>query len=167
MAKQIHGLAELVADVQSRIRQGDTSIMNSLRGKDGLSYSATREKELQDAANALKDFLTQRIANYYSSYSPVMYGRTGGLLNSVLVEMTSLDSAKVYFNPGQSYGESVFGQGAGYKPALINEGWAVSSGNHKDTYRFGYYGGFNFVELAIGDAKNNDKFKHIDIEFNG
>ena len=70
----------------------------------------------------------------------------------------------MYFNDSGAYGVSVVKGGeAGYIPALLNDGFKDKS--HKEPSFFGYEG-FNFMELALEQARKDPRFKNLVIELN-
>ena len=113
----------------------------------GATISLVSEKELKEAADALKGFLLSHIKRYFDSYSPVIYQRSGEFLNSIMVEITK-DSgklrARVYFDSSKTIRDSFFDGGAqGDTVLLLDRGWQVQKDVwFKDIEHFGYFDGW-------------------------
>lgn len=118
------------------------------------------EKILLDEAKRLKGYVNEFISRYYGSYSPSIYMRTGGLQNSFEVKTTVAFSAatgeasiKLGFEDYASksvFKNLLYDGFQGYQiPSLVNYGWSVKSGWHKNIPMFGSFGGAHFLEKAI------------------
>lgn len=171
MAIKINNMNELIKDFKTRINGGDKTAIDSLKSENGIGFSKINKDVLKTAAEALKFYLQKWILNYYNSYYPSVYPRTGQFYDSLLVNVTSIDgklTAKVYFDDNKVIRDSIWtdknpNQPKGYLPALLNDGWKVTKGGHKDIHRFGFFEGTHFIEAAIKDAENDPKFKNIHI----
>ena len=122
-----------------------------------LDNGQTVQQALDSAARQLVKYLQEGIDAYYGSYSPKMYKpRTGGLKRSISVwdiaEITingDTASIEVFFN------DNAFHRSLGNHPhmsdvvSLINYGWKVQNGSHRNVPRFGYYEGYHFIEDAV------------------
>lgn len=153
MGQQFRNMAELVEYFNKGIKSNDEKVVEQ------LERSIPNEEDLEAAANSLKEFLEAKIQAYYNSYSPVVYKRTNGLLNSVRAEMVSSNQARVYFDSGLVAGRD----GTYNKAMLIGQGWVVDSGRHQDIYRWGFFEGVRFIEEAIAEAQNDEEFANIEI----
>ena len=161
MAKQIRNMSELIKAVQHDINSGKT-----VKNAKGSTLGIVTEAKLKEAAEALKEYLQKWIRNYFDNYSPAIDNRTGQFLDSVMVEVTSTGgklSSRVYFDDSKSYRDSLWGGSQAYIPATLNDGWQVKSGWHKNIHHFGYFEGARFMEAAVEEAKNDPRFKGINI----
>lgn len=134
----------------SKFKNMNASNLNSM-----VTDLSEGKRILEKQAQRFKQCLIDVVNNYYASYDPVIYKRTFGLRESILVDdMISIEKNQIsidvgFFGEGV-YGESLFGGEQGYKPHLIGEGWQVIHGWHQDIYRFGFYEGFgNLIDKAI------------------
>lgn len=168
VAKQIYNIAELISDVQKRFKANDQSIADSIKTTSGKSFTAMTRENLREAAESLEDYLRGWIQDYFDSYTPTVYKRTGRLLESIQSTVISENGklkAIVYFGNDGAIRDSLWeGQPRGYVPALLNDGWAVKNGWHQNINHFGFQDGFGFMEFAVAEAKRDPRFKNIDIE---
>lgn len=112
------------------------------------------KKAVSEAVEDMEELLRTHIGRYYASYSPSRYGRTGGLRDSVFGYVGLGGVTGIVSFTDFATHPSVFGQGAGYTPALINDGWQVGQDKwFSGIPHFGYYEGSHFVENAVSDFK--------------
>lgn len=127
-----------------------------------MKSGRTLEQELQRHAEILKDCIERRLEmDVYNARSPKVYDRTYDLLNSIEVNVTpqlvNVDgkkclSVKVFFNE-QSIHKGLWGESADVA-TLLNEGYQVSKGWHKNIDYFGRRSGVKFIDHAIEDYQD-------------
>ncbi len=152
--------------IQSKLNSGDIGALKGFKDAKGNALPLVSQTELEEAANALKDYLYNRIKDYFDSYDPSVYERTGAFLESLQVEPVTRDgiqSFRVFFGEGAVRDSLWDGQPQGDLPALLNDGYQVSSGWHKGIPHFGFFEGFGFIQSAIDDAAIDDRFKNLRI----
>lgn len=121
----------------------------------------TFSQSLIHAANRLKDCINNEIDKFYSSYSPKVYKRSYGLGNVMSVDdiadfgidqssLSIVISINDYMKPSLWGGESasVFW--------LMNSGYQVKNGGHKNVPYFGYRSGFNYIDRGIAKFEASD-----------
>ncbi|MNH66529.1 hypothetical protein D3C73_185620 [compost metagenome] len=125
--------------------------IKSNAGQQAVFGSKQIQKSLNDAAKLLKDIMQEELQNYYDSYTPTVYERTYGLLNSLRISplnrIGNQMQIKVYFDIDAATHESIFGGEPGYAAMLLNEGWSWH--DKPGPYRLAHYEGFRFVEKSI------------------
>lgn len=128
----------------------------------------TYEQVLRNEIHRFKDILQKYIVAYYNSYSPNVYIRQsheGNLLESLTVDDMVQISAngkqlicKVLINENAIH-TSVVDESYGNAFWLMNYGWEVGEDvSFHDRYRFGYFEGAHFLESAIEEFKNTNKY---------
>jgi hypothetical protein len=121
------------------------------------------EQIIKQEANKLRDFVRQEILLYYESYEPKEYVRTEGLLNSLRVDAVKNEgdalSVRIWFAEAATH-PSVLGEGqdAGFTPILIDQGWHVKRGWHKDIPHFGFQKGSHFIRNAVKKYNRDNKY---------
>ncbi len=163
--------SDMARYIQQQINSGNTDALKSFKDKKGnAAIPVVSSSELQEAADALKQYLYNRLKDYFDSYSPVEYQRTGKLLESLRVEPVTRDgvqSYRVFFDQSGAVRDSLWdGQPQGDLPALLNDGYQVSSGWHRGIEHFGFFEGFGFIQNAMDDALVDPRFKGVKIEYN-
>lgn len=151
--------------IESNIRKGGFSQY----GINANVVDSEAEKILKEQSEFLAKCIRECIKGYYETYSPKFIGRytgrTYGLQNSISVSPEIDSNGNKYtgyleFNENTSYGTSLFGGSAGYKPALIDSGWRVSSDVwFKNIEHFGYYDGYGFIQKGIDMFNQNNPYK--------
>ena len=149
-----------VDELKSSLSKADT---------EGFSIELVSEKELTEAANALKGYLQNFLKQYFDSYDPKIYERTGGLLNSIIVDVVQNGDklqARLTFDPTSITGKSVFEGGSdGDKVLLLDQGWQVTKDVwFKDIEHFGFFDGIGFIKNAVDSALSDPRFTNIEIE---
>lgn len=128
----------------------------------------TYEEVLIQEIHRFKVILRQHILAYYNSYSPMVYVRgshEGNLLESLTVDDMIQISAngkqlicKILINENAIH-TSVVDESYGNAFWLMNYGWEVGEDvPFHDRYRFGYFEGAHFLESAIEEFKNTNKY---------
>lgn len=129
-----------------------------------MTYEQILKKELQ----RFKNILQKHIDDYYSSYTPVVYnrGRHGGNLRQSLTvddicELSSKDrriTCRILINENAIHDSIVDGSEANAF-FLINDGWQLKKNVwFKNIYRFGHYEGAHFVEDAVEEFEQTNKY---------
>lgn len=141
--KFYHSLSDLLKD-------------NNVLYKDNL-------EPLREEALKLKAYVWAELREYYNSYTPTMYRRTYGLLNSLEVDKNvrvrnNVAIMDVYFNE-RALGVSMFGNRGFHrtmgKATLIDKGWRVRKNVwFRKINHFGFQKGFNFINKSIKEFKN-------------
>lgn len=136
-----------------------------------LPTGNTIEKQLKAEADRFLKILQEEIDAWYFSYTPTIYNRTYNMRDSISVD----DVVKVYPSKNQLVIDIVYSDDAFDKSLwsdnvinsieLMNEGYKVKSGWHKDIANFGYREGGHFIEKAIARFNKNNPLG-IDIKIN-
>lgn len=136
-----------------------------------LPTGNTIEKQLKAEADRFLKILQEEIDAWYFSYTPTIYNRTYNMRDSISVD----DVVKVYPSKNQLVIDIVYSDDAFHKSfwsdnvinsiELMNEGYKVKSGWHKDIANFGYREGGHFIEKAIARFNKNNPLG-IDIKIN-
>ena len=115
-----------------------------------LPNGRTAEQQLLEEGRRFKACLDEELTAFYGSYSPSMYGRTGGLRNSVGMPEVSTGGGAIIVtvrSTGSEYHASLYG-GEANTMKLMNEGYKTVKPPFRDVPYFGYRGGYNFLENA-------------------
>ena len=136
-----------------------------------LPTGNTIEKQLKVEADRFLKILQEEIDSWYFLYTPTIYNRTYNMRDSISVD----DVVKVYPSKNQLIIDIVYSDDAFHKSLwsdniinsieLMNEGYKVKSGWHKDIANFGYREGGHFIEKAIARFNKNNPLG-IDIKIN-
>lgn len=136
-----------------------------------LPTGNTIEKQLKVEADRFLKILQEEIDAWYFSYRPTIYNRTYNMRDSISVD----DVVRVYPSKNQLVIDIVYYDDAFHKSLwsddvinsieLMNEGYKVKSGWHKDIENFGYREGGHFIEKAIARFNKNNPLG-IDIKIN-
>lgn len=125
---------------------------------------------MQYEAKRFLRILQEEIDKWYSLYAPKMYQRTYAMRNSIYAEdlvsiSTSGDKLQVKINyDDTAFHKSLWG-GSVNSILLMNNGYRVSNGWHKDIENFGYREGGHFLENAVARFNKENDFG-IDIVIN-
>jgi len=127
-----------------------------------LPTGNTIEKQLKVEADRFLKILQQEIDAWYLSYTPIIYNRTYNMRDSISVD----DVVRVYPSKNQLVIDIVYSDDAFHKSLwsddvinsieLMNEGYKVKSGWHKDIENLGYREGGHFLEKAIARFNKNN-----------
>ena len=128
-----------------------------------LNNGRTVEQQLIYEAERFRSILEEEIQNWYSSYTPVKYLRTYSMQQAIAVD----NYVKIELN-GQKLSicikftdraihESLWG-GSVNTLLLLNDGYSVSKGWHKDIPNFGYRNGGYFLEKALARFNQDNTF---------
>ncbi len=140
-------------------------------GKLKLSNGNTLAEQFKKEADRFVDILQEEIEAWYGSYSPNVYERTNGMKRSInAVDMVDADINGMKLTVNINYSDSafhpsMFGGGDTNVLLLMNEGYSVSSGWHKDIPYFGYRAGGHFLESAVARF-NAENYLGITVEAN-
>ena len=160
---------DLVNDFHNRLKSNDKELKKLFKNKDGAPSSIVSKIELEKLGKILEEYLSEKLQDYFSRYTPKrdddVAPRTGQLLSSIRSKIKQSNGklqAVVYFDDSGAFRDSLWpNQPQGYLPALINDGWQVKKGRHKNIPNFGYFEGIEFIESAVNEAKKDDRFKGI------
>lgn len=136
-----------------------------------LPNGNTVAQQFKEEADRFVKILQEEIDNWYESYSPTMYDRTGAMKHSIkAAEMVDADISGMKFKIKINYSDdafhpSMFGDGDTNVLLLMNSGYSVSSGWHKDIPYFGYRSGGHFLEKAVARF-NESNYLGITVEAN-
>ena len=136
-----------------------------------LPNGRTLEQQLQYEANRFLKILQEEIDNWYDSYSPVVYKRSYDMRNSIYVEdlvqvSVSGDKMQIKINyDDRAFHQSLWDSASINSILLMNDGYKVSKGWHKDIENFGYRDGGQFLEKAVNRFNEENDFG-IDIVIN-
>ena len=127
-----------------------------------LPTGNTIEKQLKVEADRFLKILQEEIDAWYLSYTPIIYNRTYNMRDSISVD----DVVRVYPSKNQLVIDIVYSDDAFHKSLwsddvinsieLMNEGYKVKSGWHKDIENLGYREGGHFLEKAIARFNKNN-----------
>lgn len=132
-----------------------------LRHESGLTY----EQLLRREAKRFKKILQRELEDAYYSYTPKKYVRTGDILASFDVDnvftfnmINNTIELGIVINDN-AFHQSIFdGYGLANTIMLLNDGYKVEKGWHKDIEYFGYREGYHFIEKAIDEFENTNKY---------
>ena len=136
-----------------------------------LPNGNTLVEEFEKEAERFVDILQEEIEAWYDSYSPTVYSRTGAMGQSInAADMVSADISGLKLTVHINYSNlafhpSLFGGGNTNVLLLMNKGYSVSSGWHKDIPYFGYRPGGHFLENAVARF-NAENYLGITVEAN-
>lgn len=136
-----------------------------------LPNGRTLEQQLQYEADRFLKILQEEINNWYDSYSPVVYKRSYDMRNSIYVEdlvqvSVSGDKMQIKINyDDRTFHQSLWDSASINSILLMNDGYKVSKGWHKDIENFGYREGGQFLEKAVNRFNEENDFG-IDIVIN-
>lgn len=120
-----------------------------------LHNGRTVEQQMKYEANRFLKILQEEIDDWYNLYSPTVYSRTYGMQNSIYAEdLVDIDSSGTQLTVKIKYTdeamhESLWGGGTVDTLLLMNNGYQVKNGWHKDIPYFGYREGGHFLEKAV------------------
>ncbi len=177
----------MASDIDDIIKQLRKELVLDQRSSDketrefATSLASADREDLEKAAQSLKSKVEKYIRNYFDNYdaasaggwhwsykgSKYSYkGRTGQLLDSVLVEVdTSGESmlARVYFDESKTTRKSLWGGESVDIVDVLNDGYRVQRGWHQDIHHFGHFEGARFIEAAIMEARHDPMFDGVEI----
>ena len=129
-----------------------------------LKNGRTVEEQMQYEAKRFLSILQEEIDEWYRQYTPSVYQRTGNMRNSVYVDdVVDVDVSgtqlivRVKYNDGAIH-QSLWGQDDADTLMLMNNGYQVSSGWHKDIPYFGFRQGGHFLERAVERFNRESSF---------
>lgn len=136
-----------------------------------LPNGRTFEQQMKYEAKRFLKILQEEIDEWYRSYSPVVYQRTYAMRDSIYAEdFVDIDSSGTQLTvklkqTDEAMHKSLWGGDEVNALLLMNEGYQVKSGWHKDIPYFGYRPGGHFLEKAVERFKQDNYFDieiHID-----
>lgn len=136
-----------------------------------LPNGRTLEKQMKYEAKRFLNILQEEIDGWYRLYSPMIYQRTYDMRDSLyaedLVEVsTSGNKLEIKINyDDTAFHKSLWDESEINSILLMNEGYRVSKGWHRDIENFGYREGGHFLENAICRF-NKENYFGIDIIIN-
>lgn len=129
-----------------------------------LNNGRTIVQQLYYEADRFMNILQEEIDIWYRSYTPVEYERSWRMRDSIYVDnyvSVSIDatrlSIRVKFNKN-AFHKSLWGNEEINVLLLLDEGYEVKSGWHKDIPNFGYRSGGMFLERAMERFNNTNEF---------
>lgn len=134
-----------------------------------LSNGNTLLEQFKKEADRFVEILQEEIDSWYDSYAPTVYVRTGAMGRSINAsDMVDADINGMKLTVNINYSDaafhpSLFGDGDTNVLLLMNNGYSVSSGWHKDIPYFGYRPGGNFLESAVARF-NAENYLGITVE---
>lgn len=124
-----------------------------------MANGLTIRQNLERAVDYLYDCVDNYIQEYYLSYTPKVYERTGDFQDSLYAEdfiHARVDGNRIVlsvsFRPSMAYHKNLFGDHMSYVPLLINCGWyapKLEDGFGHPVYRLTEYEGYHFIEKAV------------------
>lgn len=129
-----------------------------------LKNGKTVEQQLKIEAQRFKNILQKNIDEWYSSYSPTVYQRTYKMRNSIYADdIVSIDTSSgtlkiVIKYTDEVFNDSLFGDGSINTLYLMNSGYAVENGWHKDIPYFGFRKGGSFLQKSVQEFNQNNYF---------
>lgn len=134
-----------------------------------LKNGKTIEQQLKFEAQRFTNILQMHIDDWYNSYSPAMYQRTYAMRNSIFADdMVSIDTSSGNLKVTVKYTDevfhdSLFGDGSVNALYLMDSGYQVKNGWHKDILYFGYRSGGGFLQKAV-DEFNQENYFGVSVE---
>lgn len=142
------------------------SYVNSSTGKNQVRDYIRKESkqggvlidDIKSELLKLQRCIQREISNYYSSYSPSVYDRTGNFGNSLVIESDSLGNMILTFDDSKAFHKSLFDDSQEvYVPILMDSGWSWhefptnygGSAGTSPVYRFMYFDGTNYIDSGI------------------
>lgn len=129
-----------------------------------LPNGRTFEQQMRYEAKRFLKILQEEIDEWYRSYSPSVYQRSYDMRNSLYAEdYVDIDSSGTQLTVKLKYTDeamhkSLWGDGEVNTLLLMNNGYQVNSGWHKDIEYFGYREGGHFLEKAVERFNNDNEF---------
>ncbi|MEG1502119.1 MAG: hypothetical protein RR370_01880 [Synergistaceae bacterium] len=133
----------------------DSKSTNNKRYHDSKKIDMQRQLFLE--AEAVRAWIQRFIALYYESYTPSRYERTYAFRNSLESVQIKDNQAFIRFDPQMARHNSLFKNGDGYVPSLINYGWRWKKAG-TNIPRFTFYDGDRFLEDAISAYLSSTTF---------
>lgn len=134
-------------------------------GKLKMSNGMTYEQMLKSEMNRFWGILENNFQIAYYSYTPKVYKRTGQILNSFLprdeIELNMINKTiqMRLIVMDNAWHDSMFDDWEGANIIyLLNYGYNVSSGYHKNIENFGYREGYHFIEQSIAEFESSSKY---------
>lgn len=128
-----------------------------------LHNGRTIEQQMKYEAKRFLKILQEEIDEWYRSYSPTVYSRSYGMKNSIYAEdLVNIDSSgtqltiKIKYTD-EAMHESLWG-GSVDTLLLMNNGYQVKNGWHKDIPYFGFREGGYFLEKAVERFNQDNQF---------
>ena len=127
-----------------------------------LANGKTMKQVMKEEAEYLRKLLVEEIERVYNSYDPKVYRRTMGLLESLRVDPVIQNgnelSVRLWFDE-KALHPSMFKDGNdGFVPILIDQGWQVKSGWHRNIPHFGFRPPSHFVRKAVEEYHRTSKY---------
>lgn len=129
-----------------------------------LPNGRTLEQQMKYEAKRFLKILQEEIDDWYMSYSPVVYQRTYAMMDSIYAEdYVDIDTSGTQLTvrlkqTDAAMHQSLWGDGEVNALLLMNEGYQVTSGWHKDIPYFGYRPGGHFLERAVERFEQENYF---------
>lgn len=124
---------------------------------------------LKEEADRLYRCIQFYIDEYYATYKPKVYDRTYRFQGAMYVEnfldikiIGNTIQLQIKFNDDLAMHDSIYDNGVGYVPVLINDGWCWKGWENKPEDHFHKYSGYHFIEKGIDDFNRLNPY-HIKI----
>lgn len=133
-----------------------------------LPNGRTVEQQMKYEAKRFLKILQEEIDSWYASYSPEIYHRSYDMRNSIYAEdIVDIDSSGTQLTIKIKYTDdaihqSLWGGDEVDTLLLMNDGYQVKSGWHRNIENFGYREGGHFLERAV-ERFNKDNYLGIEI----
>lgn len=128
-----------------------------------LTDKKTVKQVLMDEINRLKDLLQREINRWYAAYNPIMYSRTYSMREAIKADnMVRVENAGSLLTVRLQYTDNVYHKSLWSDTSintlyLLNYGYQVSRGWHKDIPYFGYRSPGGYLDDAIREFNQNSK----------
>ena len=129
-----------------------------------LPNGRTFEQQMKYEAKRFLKILQDEIDEWYHSYSPSIYERSYDMKFSIYAEdYVDIDTSGTQLTVKLKYTDeamhkSLWGDGEVNTLLLMNNGYQVNSGWHKDIPYFGYREGGHFLEKAVERFNKDNAF---------
>jgi hypothetical protein len=146
---------------------------NSSHGQNSVIVESQIKQVLSDAGRELEHLMIEELNNYFDSYEPKVYKRTGNTIASIRVgepRKISINqwSLDITFDESLANHPSVFGQEQGYTPWLLEVGWNIENKVVYSRPMFTKHPGTHYIQKAVERFNaNNPHGLFVTVEHNG
>lgn len=147
--------------------------INSPHGQTSVLNETEIRQVLSDAGRELEKLMIEELDNYFASYEPKVYQRTGNTVASIRVgepKMITINqwSLGITFDERLANHPSVFGQEQGYTPWLLEVGWNIENKVKYSRPMFTNHPGTHYITKAVERFNtNNPHGLIVVVEHNG
>lgn len=138
--------------------------LGSPNGFDSIIDQSNVRQILINAAHMLEDYLKEELQNYFDSYQPKEYVRTGNTVNSIRVSEPYKSgvgwSIEIYFDESLALHDSVIGnnQPKGYTPWLLEVGWNIENKVGFSRPMFTSHPGTHYIKHAVEKFNRDNQY---------